>query len=55
MEKLAGALERVNSVIGNTLCWAALLMLLLRCPLQAAVPRLATPAEASLPREAKGP
>ena len=30
MEKLAGALERVNSVIGNTLCWAALLMLLLQ-------------------------
>ncbi len=30
MEKLADALERVNSVIGNTLCWAALLMLLLQ-------------------------
>ncbi|WP_428688379.1 TRAP transporter small permease subunit [Roseibium sp.] len=30
MEKLAGALERINSVIGNTLCWAALLMLLLQ-------------------------
>ncbi|MCX2725554.1 TRAP transporter small permease subunit [Roseibium salinum] len=30
MERLAGALERVNSVIGNTLCWAALAMLLLQ-------------------------
>ncbi len=30
MEKLAGALERINSVIGNALCWAALLMLLLQ-------------------------
>jgi TRAP-type mannitol/chloroaromatic compound transport system permease small subunit len=30
MEKLAGALERVNFVIGNTLCWAALGMLLLQ-------------------------
>lgn len=30
MERLAGALERVNSVIGNTLCWAALGMLLLQ-------------------------
>lgn len=30
MDKLAGALERVNSAIGNTLCWAALAMLLLQ-------------------------
>jgi TRAP-type mannitol/chloroaromatic compound transport system permease small subunit len=30
MNKVAGALERVNSVIGNTLCWAALGMLLLQ-------------------------
>ncbi|MBO6509439.1 MAG: TRAP transporter small permease subunit [Roseibium sp.] len=30
MDKLAGALERVNSVIGNILCWAALGMLLLQ-------------------------
>ncbi|MEM9630247.1 MAG: TRAP transporter small permease subunit [Pseudomonadota bacterium] len=30
MERLAGALERVNAVIGNTLCWAALGMLLLQ-------------------------
>jgi len=30
MDKVAGALERVNSVIGNTLCWAALGMLLLQ-------------------------
>ncbi|PVB59832.1 TRAP transporter small permease subunit [Labrenzia sp. 011] len=30
MEKLAGALERVNSVIGNTMCWAALAMLMLQ-------------------------
>lgn len=30
MDRVAGALERVNSVIGNTLCWAALLMLLLQ-------------------------
>lgn len=30
MEKLAGALERVNDWIGNILCWAALLMLLLQ-------------------------
>lgn len=30
MEKLAGALERVNAIIGNTLCWAALGMVLLQ-------------------------
>jgi len=30
MEKCAAALERVNFVIGNTLCWAALGMLLLQ-------------------------
>ncbi|WP_422378007.1 TRAP transporter small permease subunit [Roseibium sp.] len=30
MDKVAGALERVNLVIGNTLCWAALGMLLLQ-------------------------
>ncbi|MES0812189.1 TRAP transporter small permease subunit [Roseibium sp. SCPC15] len=30
MERLAGALERVNAVIGHTLCWAALGMLLLQ-------------------------
>ncbi|WP_434055688.1 MAG: TRAP transporter small permease subunit [Roseibium sp.] len=30
MERLAGALERVNSLIGNILCWAALAMLLLQ-------------------------
>ncbi|OJJ10313.1 C4-dicarboxylate ABC transporter permease [Alphaproteobacteria bacterium AO1-B] len=30
MEKLADVLERVNSVIGNTLCWAALGMLMLQ-------------------------
>ncbi|MEL7528540.1 MAG: TRAP transporter small permease subunit [Pseudomonadota bacterium] len=30
MERLAGVLERVNSLIGNTLCWAALAMLLLQ-------------------------
>lgn len=30
MEKVAGVLERVNSIIGNTLCWAALGMLLLQ-------------------------
>ncbi|QFT30350.1 2,3-diketo-L-gulonate TRAP transporter small permease protein YiaM [Labrenzia sp. THAF82] len=30
MDKLAGALERVNSVIGHILCWAALGMLLLQ-------------------------
>ncbi|MEM5582722.1 TRAP transporter small permease subunit [Roseibium sp. AS2] len=30
MDKLAGALERVNSGIGNLLCWAALAMLLLQ-------------------------
>lgn len=30
MDRVAGALERVNSLIGNTLCWAALLMLLLQ-------------------------
>jgi len=30
MDKLAGALERINSMIGNTLCWAALGMLLLQ-------------------------
>lgn len=30
MDKLAGALERVNSVIGYILCWAALGMLLLQ-------------------------
>lgn len=30
MEKLAGALERFNQIIGHTLCWAALCMLLLQ-------------------------
>jgi len=30
MDKVAGALERVNSILGNTLCWAALLMLMLQ-------------------------
>ncbi|WP_421979564.1 TRAP transporter small permease subunit [Roseibium sp.] len=30
MERLAGVLERVNSLIGNILCWAALCMLLLQ-------------------------
>ncbi|MEM9107863.1 MAG: TRAP transporter small permease subunit [Pseudomonadota bacterium] len=30
MERLAGALERVNSLIGNILCWTALAMLLLQ-------------------------
>ncbi|GAB4530185.1 MAG: TRAP transporter small permease subunit [Roseibium sp.] len=30
MDRVAGALERVNSVIGNTLCWAALGMLMLQ-------------------------
>ncbi|WP_420333884.1 TRAP transporter small permease subunit [Roseibium sp.] len=30
MERLAGALERVNSLIGSLLCWAALAMLLLQ-------------------------
>lgn len=30
MDRFAGALERVNSLIGATLCWAALLMLLLQ-------------------------
>lgn len=30
MERLAGALERVNLLIGNILCWAALAMLLLQ-------------------------
>ncbi|WP_298822012.1 TRAP transporter small permease subunit [uncultured Roseibium sp.] len=30
MDKLAGTLERVNSVIGHILCWAALGMLLLQ-------------------------
>lgn len=30
MERLAGALERVNSLIGNILCWVALAMLLLQ-------------------------
>lgn len=30
MDKVAGALERVNLVIGNMLCWAALGMLLLQ-------------------------
>ncbi|MEO1113419.1 MAG: TRAP transporter small permease subunit [Pseudomonadota bacterium] len=30
MERLAGVLERVNSLIGNTLCWAALALLLLQ-------------------------
>lgn len=30
MDRVAGALERVNSVIGNVLCWAALGMLMLQ-------------------------
>lgn len=30
MEKLAAALERVNAIIGNILCWAALGMVLLQ-------------------------
>jgi TRAP-type mannitol/chloroaromatic compound transport system permease small subunit len=30
MEKFAGVLERLNSSIGNTLCWAALGMLMLQ-------------------------
>ncbi|MEP4770848.1 MAG: TRAP transporter small permease subunit [Roseibium sp.] len=30
MERFAGALERINAIIGNILCWAALGMLLLQ-------------------------
>ena len=30
MDKLASVLERINSVVGNTLCWAALGMVLLQ-------------------------